>query len=183
MLRVSIIIGAPHLGVSAVTEQTADHFSHSADLKVCPSMRHTTYPMIETMRNTCRPRTRSPFTVVSAAARSRSIPFVKMRQAMSCGIVTSETCRPRGDSIKSHRSSSRKRYQLPPQSPDTLIRTYVPASRLLIPVLVRQRTHEAIEHRMVKLGRHDAGPVGRKPDLLLVMPAFGQLAGGVEPVR
>jgi hypothetical protein len=48
---------------------------------------------------------------------------------------------------------------------------------------VRKPADKAIEDRMVQLRRHDARTVGRIPDLLLVMPAFGELPRGIEPVE
>ena len=52
-----------------------------------------------------------------------------------------------------------------------------------IAVRERQRAHEAVEHRIVKVARHDPRPVGGEPDLLLVMPPFRQLPSRVEPVH
>src|SRR6266853_5542467 len=50
-------------------------------------------------------------------------------------------------------------------------------------VRVGQRAQEAIENRKVKLARHDSGLFYGDSDLLLMVPTFGKLAGGVEPVR
>ncbi len=42
---------------------------------------------------------------------------------------------------------------------------------------------EAVENRVVEVGRHDAGEMDGVTDLLLVMPAFSEFACGVEPVE
>src|SRR6202521_3133753 len=46
----------------------------------------------------------------------------------------------------------------------------------------RQGPQEAIQNGMVEFAGHDARFVHRQPDLLLVVPAFRELPGGVEPV-
>ena len=48
---------------------------------------------------------------------------------------------------------------------------------------VRQSANEAIEDRMIKLRCHDAGTISGEANLLLVMPALGEFASGVEPVE
>src|SRR6266853_6834873 len=47
---------------------------------------------------------------------------------------------------------------------------------------VGQRAHETIEDRKVKLACHDSRLIDGDSDLLLMVPALGELAGGVEPV-
>lgn len=47
----------------------------------------------------------------------------------------------------------------------------------------RLTPHKAVQHGMIQLGRHNAWPSGCQPNLLLVMPAFGQFAGRVEPIE
>src|SRR6267154_6163812 len=42
--------------------------------------------------------------------------------------------------------------------------------------------HETIEDRKVKLARHDSRLIDGDSDLLLMVLALGELAGGVEPV-
>lgn len=48
--------------------------------------------------------------------------------------------------------------------------------------VVRESADEAVEDRVVEFGGQDAGAADGKANLLLVMPAFGEFAGGVEPV-
>ena len=140
-------------------------------------------PMIATMLMMCEPRSRSPVTDTCAVAVRLSIPFVKMRHAMSCGIVVSDTCRPSW------------RLDL---HPAIAVAIEIPAAAafaghiepqvracLSWPIAIgeRQRAHEAIEHRIVQLARHDSRAVRRQPDLLLMMPSLGQLARRIEPVQ
>src|ERR1700728_2426779 len=51
-----------------------------------------------------------------------------------------------------------------------------------IAIQVGQTPYEAIQNRMIQLRCHKSGAVGGQPNLLLMMPAFSQLASGVEPV-
>src|SRR6266705_736608 len=46
----------------------------------------------------------------------------------------------------------------------------------------RQGPQEAIQNGMVEFAGHDARLVHRQPDLLLVVPAFREFPGRVEPV-
>jgi len=48
---------------------------------------------------------------------------------------------------------------------------------------VRQAAQEAVENRVVKIGCHDARALSGFADLLLMMPALGEFARGVEPVE
>src|SRR5579864_5821873 len=79
-----------------------------------------TYPTIEIIFRMWRPTASSPVTCTCVLASSNAIPFVKMRQAISCGIVVSEIFSPAGEATKAHASPSRKRNQLPPHSPEML---------------------------------------------------------------
>jgi hypothetical protein len=54
----------------------------------------------------------------------------------------------------------------------------------------RQRAHETVENRVIQLRRHDRaqehgvrGLGDGEPNLLLMVPALGQLARDIEPVR
>jgi len=47
---------------------------------------------------------------------------------------------------------------------------------------MREAANEAVENRMVKVRRHDAGTSCGMANLLLMVPALGKFAGGVEPV-
>ena|ERR1035438_2846362 len=51
-----------------------------------------------------------------------------------------------------------------------------------LPVSVRKPSHKAIKNRMIKIGRHYAGSVCGKSNLLLMMPAFRQFPRGIKPV-
>ena len=48
---------------------------------------------------------------------------------------------------------------------------------------MRKAADEAIQNRVVKVGRHDAGSAGGFANLLLVVPALGEFARRVEPVE
>src|SRR5215831_12661421 len=52
-----------------------------------------------------------------------------------------------------------------------------------MPKTVWQAPYEAVQHRTVQFRNHNSGLAGRESNLLLVMPAFCQLAGSIEPVQ
>src|SRR5580704_5053522 len=66
-----------------------------------------TQPTIEIIFRMWNPTASSPATCTCALDSSNAIPFVKMRQAMSCGIVVCEIFSPTGEAIKVHASPSR----------------------------------------------------------------------------
>src|ERR1700756_3510025 len=66
----------------------------------------------------CCPSLMSPVKLDWDREDCRSIPFVKMRQAISCGIVVTETFSPKGSLTSCQVSSPRYKYQLPPHSPE-----------------------------------------------------------------
>ena len=48
---------------------------------------------------------------------------------------------------------------------------------------MRKTSQKTVQDGMIKLGSHNAGSIGRKSNLLLVMPSFRQFAGSIEPVQ
>ena len=46
-----------------------------------------------------------------------------------------------------------------------------------------KRAQEAVEDGVIELRRHETGTVGGEANLLLVMPALGEFAGGIKPVE
>src|SRR5579872_835030 len=47
---------------------------------------------------------------------------------------------------------------------------------LQLPIPVRQTAQEAVQNRVIQFRSHDAGPPRSQANLLLMVPAFGQLA-------
>src|SRR5437762_1634083 len=79
------------------------------------------YATMEIIWSAWRPSLVSPEILTWGKADSRSMPLVKMRHAISCGMVVSESLSPSGSSVSCQACSARERYQLPPHSPETLI--------------------------------------------------------------
>ena len=50
-------------------------------------------------------------------------------------------------------------------------------------IRIRHATHKTVQHGVIQFGRHNAWPASCEPNLLLMMPAFGQFTGRVEPIR
>ena len=124
----------------------------------------TVYATMAVRRKMCSARVRSPSSVDDAMACVRSMPRVKTRQAIACGM----TARAAGgwvlDDVKAQPWSSFARSQRSPQGPGKSAR-------------------EAVENGAVEFGRHEAGEIDGVTDLLLVMPALSEFARGVEPVE
>src|SRR5687768_12537434 len=57
--------------------------------------------------------------------------------------------------------------------------------RLSRPIAVteRKRAHEAVQHRVIQLARHDARTTRGQPNLLLMMPSLRELSRRVEPIE
>src|SRR6267378_904155 len=141
------------------------------------------YATMEITWSAWRPSWVSPEILTKGRAASRSMPLVKMRHAISCGMVVSESLSPSGSSVSCHACSPRARYQLPPHSPDMFDLNVSSGLCRNGAIGERQGPQKAIQNGIVEFAGHNAWFVHRQPDLLLVVPALREFACRVEPVR
>src|ERR1700736_5188761 len=83
--------------------------------------------------------------------------------------------------MPSRRCSGRK--PLPAAFTGNLKRKYRSDRRSDIPVSMRQSTQEAIKDRVIQFRGHNARAICGESNLLLVMPAFRQLASCIKPIQ
>ena len=108
------------------------------------------------------------------------MPFVKMRQAIFCGIVVSEIF---SQWVKHSRLAVSKQEPAAATFTGNIELHQRSGFGWNGSICMGQRTHEAIKNWIVELARHDSRFVDGEPDLLLMMPALSELTRGVEPVR